>query len=207
MLAPIEGRFSDGSTTFAQEPVFGETYQMVANLLTTSAGDRVENPSYYRAAQKRLRRLQRKLARAQRGSNSRYKALLALQRQQEHVANQRADFLNKLVHNLVRQYDGIALEDLLILNMVKNHHLSKSILDSGWSYFEEQLSAKAASAGRQLVLIDPAYTSRACSCCGALFQDFDLSTAVGSPATAVSRSTETTMPPSISCIEPGWTSP
>ena len=61
----------------------------ISALLTTSDGAKVENPNFYRAAQKKLRVLQRKLARAQRGSNNRRKALLAVQRQQEHVANQR----------------------------------------------------------------------------------------------------------------------
>ena len=148
----------------------------VSALLTTSRGEKVENPTYYRAAQKKLRRLQRQLARAPKGSKNRRRALLAVQRQQEHVANQRKDYLNKLVHTLIQRYDGIALEDLRIPNMVKNHHLSKSILDSGWGYFKKQLSVKAASAGRQIVLVDPAYTSKCCSNCGMVFQDFDLST-------------------------------
>src|SRR5450432_2981907 len=60
----------------------------ISVLITTSDGEKVENPSYYRTAQKKLRVLQRKLARAQRGSNNRRKALLAVQRQQEHVASQ-----------------------------------------------------------------------------------------------------------------------
>ena len=148
----------------------------ICALLTTSDGEKVENPSYYRAAQRRLRRTQRKLARARRGSHRRRCCLRAVQRQQEHVANQRRDFLHKLSTHLIRSYDGLALEDLRVHNMVKNHHLSKSILDSGWSAFGQYLAYKAANAGRQVALVDPAYTSRTCSCCGAVFQDFDLAT-------------------------------
>ena len=148
----------------------------VSALATLSNGVKVENPNYYRVAQKKLRVLQRKLARAKRGSNNRRKALLRVQRQQEHVTNQRKDYLNKLAHDLVQQYDKIALEDLQIANMVRNHHLSKCILDSGWGYFRQQLTIKAASAGRELVFVNPAYTSKCCSNCNALFQDFDLST-------------------------------
>lgn len=77
---------------------------------------------------------------------------------------------------MAQQYDGIAVEGLRITNMVRNRHLSKSILDSGWGYFKEWLTHKAASAGRELVFVDPAYTSQCCSGCGAIFQDFDLST-------------------------------
>ncbi len=148
----------------------------ISALFTTSEGDKVENPTYYRSGQKRLRVLQRRLARAKRGSSNRRKKLVAVQRQHEHVANQRRDFLHKLSTALVRQYDKIALENLRVRNMVRNTHLSKSILDSGWSLFRQLLTVKAESAGRELAFIDPAYTSRMCSCCGALFQAFDLST-------------------------------
>lgn len=148
----------------------------ISALITTSDGEKIANPNFYRAGQKRLRVLQRRLARAKRGSKNRRKKLLAVQRQHEHVANQRRDYLNKLAYALVQQYDGIAVEDLRITNMVRNRHLSKSILDSGWGYFKERLTHKAASAGRELVFVDPAYTSKCCSGCGEIFQDFDLST-------------------------------
>jgi len=148
----------------------------VSALITTSDGEKVANPNYYRAGQKKLRRLQRKLARAKRGGKNRRKKLLAVQRQQEHVANQRKDFLHKLSTELVRSFDAIALEDLRVRNMVRNRHLSKSILDSGWSAFRDYLTYKAESAGREVAFVDPAYTSRCCSECGTVFQDFDLST-------------------------------
>lgn len=148
----------------------------ISALLTTSDGEKVEHPAFYRAGQRKLRRLQRKLARARRGSQNRRKALRAVQRQQEHVANQRRDFLHKLSASLVHEYDRIALEDLRVSNMVRNRRLSKSILDGGWATFRQYLAYKAESAGRELAFVDPAHTSRSCSKCGAVFQDFDLST-------------------------------
>jgi putative transposase len=147
----------------------------ISALLTTSDGDKVDNPNYYGEAQADLRRKQRKLARTKLGSNNRKKALLAVQKQQQYIANQRKDFLNKLAHDLVKRYDLIALEDLRIVNMVRNKHLGKRILDSGWGYFRQQLADKAASAGRQVVLVNPAYTSKTCSNCGAEFEDLKLS--------------------------------
>jgi transposase len=60
--------------------------------------------------------------------------------------------------------------------MVRNLHLSKSILDSGWGLFKQYLTYKAANAGREIRLVNPAYTSKCCSSCGATFQDFSLST-------------------------------
>jgi len=148
----------------------------ISSLLTTSEGEKVEHPVYYRRGQQRLRRLQRKLSRAKRGSNNRRKALQSVQRQQEKVANQRKDFLHKLSTNLVQHYDAIALEDLRINNMVRNHHLSKSILDSGWATFGEYLTYKAESAGRVVAFVNPRNTSKTCSNCGMIFENFNLST-------------------------------
>jgi putative transposase len=143
-------------------------------MLTTSDGQKVENPHFYRNAQVRLRRLQRKLARATRGGKNRRKVLLQVQRQHVHVKNQRRDFAHKLSTSLVQHYDRIALEDLRISNMVRNKHLSKSILDAGWGIFKQLLTSKAAEAGRVVVFVDPAYTSRTCSACGASFEGLTL---------------------------------
>ena len=147
----------------------------VSALLTTSAGDKVENPKHYRMAQAKLRRVQRSLARKKKGGKNRRKALRIVQRQQMHTANQRSDLLHQLTTGLIQTCDGVALEDLTIRNMVRNHHLSKSILDSGWGMFKQYLTYKAASAGREIRLVNPAYTSKCCSNCDTEFQAFDLS--------------------------------
>lgn len=147
----------------------------VENLLTDNTGKRVEGPKYYRAAQGELRLAQRALQRAVRGSKNRRKALLRVQRLHEHIRNQRQDLLNKVAHTYTQANDLIALEDLQIVNMVRNHNLSKSILDAGWGYLRNRFVAKAANAGRKIVLVNPAYTSKTCSCCGHLFQDLTLS--------------------------------
>ncbi len=148
----------------------------ISALLTTSQGEKVEHPQFYRAAERKLRLLQRSLARKKKGGQNRRKALLRVQRQHEHVKNQRSDFAHKLSYTLVQHFDLIACEDLKISNMVRNHHLSKSILDAGWGIFKQLLTNKAVDAGRQVAFVDPAYTSRCCSKCGTLFQDFDLAT-------------------------------
>jgi putative transposase len=101
--------------------------------------------------------------------------LLAVQRQHEHVKQQRKDFFDKLVYTLIQRYDLIAIEDLKIKNMVRNPYLSKSILDAGWGYFKQRLFDKAADAGREIVLVDPAYTSKTCSSCDNLFEGLSLS--------------------------------
>jgi putative transposase len=82
------------------------------------------------------------------------------------VKRQRADFHHKTALALVRTNDTIYHEDLQTANMLKNHHLAKSISDAGWSAFLSLLAAKAAYAGRRVVAVPPAYTSQMCSGCG-----------------------------------------
>jgi putative transposase len=147
----------------------------ITALVTTSDGEKVENPRWYRESQAKLRRVQRSFARKQKGSKNRRKALRSVQRQQVHTANQRSDVLHKLSTQLIQTCDGVALEDLAIRNMVRNHRLSKSILDSGWGLFKQYLTFKAVNAGREIRLVNSAYTSARCSNCDEMFQDFDLS--------------------------------
>jgi putative transposase len=84
------------------------------------------------------------------------------------VKRQRADFHHKVALRLVQANDTIYHEDLQTANMLKNHHLAKSIQDAGWSQFLSILSAKAAYAGRTVVAVPPAYTSQTCSGCGVI---------------------------------------
>ena len=147
----------------------------IKSLLVTSDNATVENPRWYRAAQRRLRVLQRRVSRRKKGGKNRRKAVLQLQRHHAKIANRRKDFLNKVAYTLITEYDRIALERLQITNMVKNRRLAKSILDAGWGYLVRHLTCKAAEAGRVVCLVNPANTSKRCSGCAAEFPDFDLS--------------------------------
>jgi putative transposase len=69
---------------------------------------------------------------------------------------------------LVRENDAIYHENLQPANMVKNHHLAKSISDAGWGAFLTILTHKAACAGRRVIGVNPAYTSQICSGCGVM---------------------------------------
>lgn len=143
----------------------------LASLITTSEGEKVAHPHWYRDEQRKLRVLQRTVSRRTKGGANRRKAVGALQRQHQRIGNRRADFLNKLANDLIQRYDVIAVEDLRIRNMVRNRHLAKSILDAGWGYFRQRLHAKAACAARVIVEVDPAYTSQTCSGCGQRFPE------------------------------------
>src|SRR5262249_49956038 len=65
-----------------------------------------------------------------------------------------------------RHYDTIYLEDLRVAHLVRNRHLAKSISDAGWAAFRTTLEYTAVCAGKQAVVMEPAYTSQDCSACG-----------------------------------------
>ena len=136
------------------------------SFLVTAEGEVVENPRHYRKAERDLKKAQRRVSRRKKGSNRRRKAVKLLARKQQKVRRQRQDFHHKTALALVRQYDTIYLEDLRVRNLVRNHHLAKSISDAGWAQFRTILEYKAACAGKQVVAVEPAYTSQDCSACG-----------------------------------------
>ena len=143
-------------------------------LATLSTGQEIENPRWYRTVLRELRVLQRKIARASFGGRNRRKLVLRLQRLMTHVANARKDFLNKFAAELIDRFDRIVLEDLGVAAMARGQ-FALSILDAGWSYLVTRLAYKAENAGREIVLVDPSYTSKACSGCGVLFGHLTLS--------------------------------
>jgi putative transposase len=135
---------------------------------TLSDGTRIFNPSWYRKAERALKTAQRRVSRRKRGSNRRRRAVKLLAKAHQKVKRQRADFHHKTAFVLVRAYDTVYFEDLQTANMVRNHHLAKSIQDAGWSAFLSILSFKAACAGRKVQAVNPAFTSQTCSGCGVL---------------------------------------
>ena len=87
-------------------------------------------------------------------------------RYQAKIANKRKDYLHKITTELVKQYDVIVIEDLKAKNLLKNHHLAKSISNQSWRMFREMLEYKCKWYGKQLIVVSPDYTSQICSNCG-----------------------------------------
>ena len=87
-------------------------------------------------------------------------------RYQAKITNKRKDYLHKITTELVKSYDVIVIEDLKTKNLLKNHHLAKSITNNSWYLFREMLEYKCKWYGKQLVVVSPSYTSQICSNCG-----------------------------------------
>lgn len=87
-------------------------------------------------------------------------------RYQKKATNKRKDYLHKLTTHLVRQYDVIAIEDLKVKNLQKNHCLAKAIANASWNMFRQMLEYKCERYGKELIAINPKNTSRVCSKCG-----------------------------------------
>jgi len=135
-------------------------------FLADSEGSTVENPRYYRTAQKTLRRKQRVLCRRKKGSHRRRKAAKNVAKTHLKISRQRRDFHFKTARQYTEHYHYIVVEDLNIRGMVKNHHLAKSIMDASWSAFLTILEAKAENAGHQMIRVNPRFTTQRCSICG-----------------------------------------
>jgi putative transposase len=135
---------------------------------TLADGARILTPGGYRKAERYLAKCQRRVSRRRKGSHRRRKAVALLATAHQRVRRQWQGFHHKTALSLVRQYDTIYHEDLQVRNMVKNHQLAKSVNDAGWSVFLTILTFKAASAGKRVQAVDPAYTSQRCSGCGAM---------------------------------------
>ena len=138
----------------------------VTNLAITSDCEFFPPSKNLRVSEKRLKRLQRAVSRKKKGSHRRKKAVRQLQKLHWHVANQRRDQAFKAAYYLLHRYDALAMEELQPANMLKNHHLAKSIADASWGIFRAILEFKGAEWARGIVFVDPKNTSQECSGCG-----------------------------------------
>ena len=101
----------------------------IKDLCITSAGKKYINPQIIRKHEKKLIKLQRQLAHKEKRSQNYYKIRKKIALCHEKITNTRKDYLHKISHELISENQVIVSEDLQIKNMVKNHHLAKSISD------------------------------------------------------------------------------
>ncbi len=136
------------------------------HFYTDSDGNKLENPRFLRKAQKALKRASQCLFRKNQGSKNRKKAIKRLGRKHLKVSRRRKDFAVKTARALVLSADLVAIEDLKVRNMVKNHHLAKSISDASWTLFRQWLEYFGKVFDVPVIAVAPHYTSQDCSNCG-----------------------------------------
>ena len=146
------------------------------NFLTDSNGNRVENPRYYRNAEKHLKHAKRVLSRRQlrakkenrslRDSKNYLKQRLLVAKKMKKISNRRNSFLDDLSLALIKNHDLVVAEELRSKNMQKNHALAKSIADVGWRTFLQKLTYKAGLYGKTFITVDPKNTTQTCHDCG-----------------------------------------
>jgi putative transposase len=156
-------------------------------FMALSNGEFINNPRFFRYEEKALAKAQRKLEKQKRSSSARKNVKKVVSRIHERTRNRRHNFLHQTARKLVNRFGVIAVEKLNVKNMSKTPNakpdqnnegqflpngasakagLNKSILDASWSQFRIILTSKAESAGREVIEVNPAYTSQDCHACG-----------------------------------------
>ena len=139
----------------------------IKDLCITSGGKKYENSKIIRKYEKKLEKLQRHLAHKEKRSQNYYKTKKKIALCHEKITNTRKDCLHKISHEIISENQVIVSENLQIKNMVKNHHLAKSISDVSWYELTRQIEYKAKWNGREYIKIDTFYaSSQLCSVCG-----------------------------------------
>ncbi|MZT03667.1 IS200/IS605 family element transposase accessory protein TnpB, partial [Blautia wexlerae] len=132
-----------------------------------STGERAGYPMFYRNAEKKLAREQRKLSRCEKGSRNYQKQKKKVALYHEKIKNQRKDFQHKLSHSLAEDYDAVCVEDLNLKGMAGGLHFGKGIQDNGYGQFLSMLGYKLEERGKYLIKVDRYFaSSKICSVCG-----------------------------------------
>lgn len=140
-------------------------------FLADSSGNTVENPQFYRKAEKQLNRVNRRKSKkyirgAKPQSKNYHKARCRYARKHLRVSRQRKEYCKRVAYCVIHSNDVVAYEDLNVKGMVKNRHLAKSISDVAWSTFRHWLEYFGIKYGKLTIPVAPHNTSQNCSSCG-----------------------------------------
>lgn len=147
----------------------------VTALATLSTGEKIDNPRHLKRLERQLSRAQRDLSRKKKGSKRRLAQRLRVARLHARISDARADTLHKVTTDLVRRFDVIAVEDLYVRGMVKNHGLAKALSDAALGQFRSMIRYKCQWYGREFRTADRFYpSSKRCFECGHVLGDLPL---------------------------------
>ncbi len=140
----------------------------LSHFATLSTGEIVVNPRFFKVDEKALAKAQRKLSKQTKKSLERKKSKKVVARIHEKIGNRRNNFCHQEARKIVNRFGIICIEDLSINKIKENNFrsINRSIGDVAWGQFAQYLSYKAENAGRQIVKVNPAFTSQDCSKCG-----------------------------------------
>jgi len=157
------------------ENVIGLDFSM-KELYVDDEGRIPEYPGFYRKAQEKLAREQRKLSKCEKGSSNRAKQRKIVAKLHKKVSNQRKDFLHKQSRQIINAYDAVVVENLNMKDMSMALKFGKSVHENGWGMFVLFLQYKLGEAGKQLVKVDKWFpSSKTCCVCGKKKDELTLS--------------------------------
>ena len=164
--ASILFEYEEEITEKEPESFLGLDFSM-KELYVDSNGHEPAYPRYYRRAEKKLKREQRKLSKMVKGSKNREKQRIKVAKMHEKLANQRKDFLHKQSRKIANSYDCVCIENLNMQAMAQSLNFGKSVSDNGWGMFTAFLKYKLEELGKRLVKTDKFFaSSQLCSVCG-----------------------------------------
>jgi putative transposase len=147
----------------------------IKTFAVMSNGEKAFSPDYSNTDRK-IRKLQRKLARQHKDSKRRRLTRIRIAKLHNKTSDTRKDFLHKLSTKLVSENQTIVLEDLNVAGMLKNRKLSRAISQQSWGEFSSLCEAKCEKFGRTFTAINRwVPTSQVCSSCGFRWGKIDLS--------------------------------
>ena len=139
----------------------------IKDIITTSYNEKIENSLSTLEVKKRIKGLQKWLARCKPGSKNRYKIKLKLQRAYMKLKNIRKHLIYNITNKIIKENDIVVMEDLDVKNMYQTHSIAKSLTNIPLAEIKRVLEYKCKWQNKKLLTINRYYpSSQACSVCG-----------------------------------------
>ena len=148
----------------------------IKDFVITSEGEVFDNFHFKKSETKKIKRLQHRLSKKQKGSNNRNKARIRLAKAYKKINDRKQYYLHAVSNSLIDENQVICMEDLNVKGMVKNHKLAESICEMNFGEFRRMLEYKANWYNRKIVFVDRFYpSSKTCNNCGYINKELRLS--------------------------------